>query len=136
MKKLSQFITESKRKYNIFIILKPEFLQYEEELDGLLKYNGWKVIDKKHRTLTSGDTESLYNMHKEEPWFQNLVKYMSSGESVGYTCYKDIQNPVKDMEALKDKVRKEWGKDDMKNAMHSSDSDDNVKREAKIYFNE
>ena len=39
------------------------------------------------------------------------------------------------MKTLKDKVRKAWGKDEMKNAMHSSDSLENVKREKNLVFN-
>ena len=38
------------------------------------------------------------------------------------------------MDKLKDKVRDAWGKDDMKNGMHSSDSLENVKREYKLIF--
>jgi nucleoside diphosphate kinase len=37
-----------------------------------------------------------------------------------------------DMKKLKDKVRENWGKDEMKNGMHSSDSLENVNRESKI----
>jgi nucleoside diphosphate kinase len=49
-------------------------------------------------------------------------------------CYKDCKDPIKDMKSIKDKVRKIWGKDDMRNAMHSSDSIDNVNREYKLVF--
>ena len=35
---------------------------------------------------------------------------------------------------LKDEIREQFGKDEMKNAIHSSDSEANVVREAKIYF--
>ena len=38
------------------------------------------------------------------------------------------------MKKLKDKARDAWGKSEMKNAMHSSDSLKNVERESKIVF--
>ena len=59
---------------------------------------------------------------------------MSSGDCLSCMCYKDCKYPIKDMKAIKDKVRKIWGKDDMRNAMHSSDSIDNVNREYKLIF--
>ena len=52
-----------------------------------------------------------------------------------YAVYKHIKNPVKDMESFKEKIRQEWGEDEMRNGMHSSDSDDNVKREIELAFN-
>ena len=39
------------------------------------------------------------------------------------------------MDKIKDEIRKKWGKDDMKNAMHSSDSLQNAARESNIIFN-
>ena len=51
-------------------------------------------------------------------------------------CYKECNNPIEEMDKLKDQIRNKWGKDDMKNAMHSSDSLQNVKRESKIIFDE
>jgi nucleoside diphosphate kinase len=57
---------------------------------------------------------------------------MSSGDSIGYLLY----NPKKvDILKLKDNIRKTYGKDEMRNAIHSSDSKANVKRESNIYFN-
>ena len=56
---------------------------------------------------------------------------MSSGDSIGFVLcnYGD-----KDMLKLKDEIRNKYGKDEMRNAIHSSDSGLNVYRESKIYF--
>ena len=56
------------------------------------------------------------------------------GECLCAKCYKECEDPIEQMDSLKDKVRDKWGKNDMKNAMHSSDSIENVKRESKIVF--
>lgn len=135
MKTFSTYIIEQKQSVNGFAILKPEFTKYESEFDNILKVNGWKVKNKKKQTLSSEDAAALYNIHEKEPWYQNLIKYMTSGESIGYSCSnKESKDPIKDMKDIKDQVRKEWGKDEMKNAMHSSDSLDNVTAESQIYF--
>ena len=57
---------------------------------------------------------------------------MSSGDCICCSCSKKCDDPIKDMNKIKDKVRKQWGKDDMKNAMHSSDSLKNVDIESKL----
>ena len=71
-------------------------------------------------------------MHKDKPFYDDLCKYMSSNECVCCSCYKKCDNPIKEMKDIKDIVREKWGIDDMKNAMHSSDSLENVNRENNI----
>lgn len=119
---------------NGFCILKPEFLDHEDDFVKILTNNGWKIIQKTKRTLSKEEAEELYKMHKGKDFYNNLCKYMSGGDCICCMCYKDCENPIKDMKNIKDIVRKAWGIDDMKNGMHSSDSLDNVKREYKLIF--
>ena len=135
MKSFKQtFFNENVNNINGFVILKPEFLDHEEDFIKLLKNNGWDIIQKQRRTLSNDEASELYKMHKDKDFYKDLCKYMSSGDCLCCLCHKDCKDPIKDMDALKDKVRKTWGKDDMKNAMHSSDSLDNVNRESKLIF--
>jgi len=132
--KKTYMLNESNNTINGFVILKPEFLDHEDEFLKMLDNNGWKVIQKVKRTLTNDEAKELYKMHKDKEFYNNLCDYMSSSDCVCCLCYKDCEDPVKDMDQLKDKVRNAWGIDDMKNAMHSSDSIDNVNRESKLIF--
>lgn len=128
------FESESVSKLNGFCILKPEFLDHEEDFLKMLSNNGWKVVQKDKRKLTQQEAQELYKMHKNKDFYNDLCKYMSSSECLCCSCYKDCKDPIKDMQSIKDKVRKTWGKDEMKNGMHSSDSLENVNREAKLIF--
>ena len=119
---------------NGFCILKPEFLDHEDDFKNMLVNNGWRILQSVRRTLSHDEAEELYKMHKSKKFYKDLCNYMSSNDSICYMCYKDCDNPVKDMKTIKDMVRKAWGIDDMKNGMHSSDSLDNVKREYKLVF--
>ena len=119
---------------NGFCILKPEFLDHEDDFKNMLTNNGWRIIQTVRRTLTHEEAEELYKMHKQKKFYKDLCDYMSSSDSICYMCYKDCDNPIKDMKTIKDMVRKAWGIDDMKNGMHSSDSLENVKREYKLIF--
>ena len=74
-------------------------------------------------------------MHSEEPFYKDLCKYMSSDISVGYCLnYTGKGDPIEMANKLKDEIREQFGKDEIRNAIHSSDSEANVVREAKIYF--
>ena len=138
MKTLSSFISESLDSQREFVILKPEFTDKDRDFEELLNNHGWKVIQKKKQTLTKEKAEKLYAMHRHKPFYDALINYMSSGPCVCYSIFTDDKtkkDPVKDMSRIKDEVRKVWGKDDMKNAMHSSDSPENVIRETNICMN-
>lgn len=132
MKSLIQYIKEALGEVNGFCILKPEFLEHEFEFDELLKNNNWQIVQKTKKTLSLPEAQELYISKAKEDYYEDLCIYMASDECIAYMLYKDCEDPIKDLEKLKDKVRKTWGKDDMKNAMHSSDSKENVEREYKL----
>lgn len=135
MKKFSTFILEADNiELNGFCILKPEFLDHTDDFIALLKNNDWKIIQKKKLLLNKEQAKDLYSPHKDKDFYKDLCDYMSSGECLCCSCHKDCDNPIEDMKKLKDKVRENWGKDEMKNGMHSSDSIENVNRESKICF--
>lgn len=134
MKTLKRLVEEQEAPVGIngFCILKPEFTQFEDEFLTLLNNNDWKVVKKVKKKLSKEDAEKLYASKKDESYYNALCDYMASGDCLCCSCSKKCDDPIKDMNDIKDKVRKQWGKDEMKNAMHSSDSLDNVKRECKL----
>lgn len=132
MKSFVDFVNESMQEPNGFVILKPGFLDYEDEFKGLLKLNDWKILDINKTRLSNNKAKELYINHQDQSFYQTLCDYMSSGDIIAMTCRKKCDDPIKDMSEFKDKIRSEWGKDEMKNAMHSSDSLENVIRESKI----
>lgn len=114
-----------------FVIIKPEFLRYQQEIEDILLSNGFSINKKLKKTLSLDEAMNLYKMHEKEDFYEDLCKYMSSGDSIGYIL-NNRKN--KDLSKLKDQIREKYGKSDMKNVMHSSDSQENVTRESKIYF--
>lgn len=136
MKHLSVFIKESldTNQINAFVILKPGFLSHKDDFLSLLKNNGWQIVQQQQLKLTHEQAEKLYEMHKDKDFYKDLCDYMCSDECLCCTCHKATNKPIEEMKRVKDKARTAWGKDDMKNAMHSSDSIENVERESKIVF--
>ena len=134
MKSLLDYINESTNEINGFCILKPEFLDHTDDWLTMLQNNGWQIIQKKQLHMTKELASELYGCHKGKDFYDDLVNYMSSGDCVCCQCYKNGDDPIGDMKKLEDKCRAAWGKDEMKNAMHSSDSLENVEYERKKIF--
>ena len=135
MKDLVTFIKEAldTKQLNGFVILKPGFTEYEEQWKDLIsKTEGWDIVQSNKIKLTPEQAADLYSPHKDKDFYKDLCKYMCSDECVCCSCHKDCEDPIEEMKKIKDRVREKWGIDDMKNAMHSSDSLENVTRESKI----
>lgn len=129
---LKDFIEESMMTPNGFVILKPEFLNYDQEWKDIIKNKGWDFIHSERITLSPDQAKDLYEPHREKDFYNDLCDYMSSGECICCTCKKNCSDPIEEMNKIKEIVRKKWAINDMKNAMHSSDSLENVERESKI----
>jgi nucleoside-diphosphate kinase len=137
MKGLIQYIKESQLEVNGFAILKPEFLDHEDDWKYLLsKKYGWDIVRYNKIKLSHNQAAELYKPHKDKDFYNDLCNYMCSDYCGCALLHKDCKDPIENMNKVKDVVRKQWGKDDMKNAMHSSDSLENVDRESKICFKE
>lgn len=136
MKSLSNYICEAmQKKFNGFAILKPGFLDVQDDFEKKLEDNGWKISDLTKIKMSLDDAKELYKSHEKKDFYNDLCKYMSSGNCIAYKLYKDCKDPIKDLKKVKEEVRDKYGKNDMKNCMHSSDSLENVKRESDIFFN-
>lgn len=105
---------------------------------------GFRVRAMKQIQQTPEQAGKFYEVHKERPFYQELVDFMSSGPCVPMILEKD--NAVADFrkligatnpaEAEEGTVRKLYATDIQNNAVHGSDSDENALREAAFYFSE
>ena len=122
----------------VFVVIKPGSLQHTNAIINRMKENGWSVDKTKVKLLTLKEAKKLYLVHKEEEFYNDLCKYMSSDISRAFIFCKDGKSDEKDFEEvakIKDEIRDEFGESDMRNVMHSSDSKEAMEHEAKIYFN-
>ncbi|MGN0033755.1 MAG: nucleoside-diphosphate kinase [Candidatus Limimorpha sp.] len=119
-----------------FIIIKPGFLSYRDELYKELANRRFQIITTLEKTLTREESEAIYEVHRGKVFFDELVRYMSSGESIGVT----IKSPYEEHGAAViavDEIKKQFRRhsiDLTRNVLHSSDSYENVLRESAIYF--
>lgn len=128
----------SLKKPRVFIVIKPGFLNKSQDIIKLFTDEGFRVEGSKLMVLTLGEAKRLYKVHAKEEFYDDLCKYMSSGLSQGVILLpnedKQYYDLYKVVDMLKDKARKLYGKDDMRNAIHGSDSLESMRRESKIYF--
>ena len=120
---------------NAFCMLKPGFNQYKDEFEKLLKLNGWTILKHCTKQFTRPEIEDFYIMHKDQGFYHKLCDYMITEACECYSCYKHCKDPYKEMGEFKKKIRDEWGEDEMRNGMHSSDNKENMLKESNIAFN-
>ena len=137
MKTLSKYFEDMvlSPEPNAFCMLKPGFNQYKDEFEKLLKLNGWKILKHCTKQFTRPEIEDFYIMHKDQGFYHKLCDYMITEACECYSCYKNCKDPYKEMGEFKKKIRDEWGEDEMRNGMHSSDNKENMLKESNIAFN-
>lgn len=103
---------------------------------------GFRILAMKYTRLSSEKAGEFYEIHKERPFYQELVDFMSSGPIVAAVLEKE--NAVEDFrtligatnpaEAAEDTIRAKFATSIGENAVHGADSDENALREASFHF--
>jgi len=127
-----------------FTIIKP-FAVSEGHIGPILHRihdAGFKISAMRMLWLTKGEAKSFYEVHKDRPFYSDLVEFMTSGPIVVAVLMKE--NAVADYRKLigatdpekaeEGTIRKEFAKSMQENAVHGSDSDENAKFEASFFF--
>lgn len=125
-------------------MIKPDAVQ-NNNIGGILKMMneaGFRIIAMKYTRLTTEQASLFYAVHKERPFFNDLVKFMTSGPIVAAILEKD--NAVADFRKLigatnpanaeEGTIRKVYAESIERNAVHGSDSDENAKIEGDFFF--
>ncbi|MGE0561715.1 MAG: nucleoside-diphosphate kinase [Flavobacteriales bacterium] len=127
-----------------FTMIKPDAVE-KNYIGGILKMindAGFKIVAMKYTKLTPEKAGAFYEVHKERPFYGELVSYMSSGPIVAAILEKD--NAVEDFrkligatnpaDAAEGTIRKIYAESIQANAVHGSDSDENAKIEGDFHF--
>jgi nucleoside-diphosphate kinase len=103
---------------------------------------GFKISAMRMLWLTQGEAERFYEVHKERPFYSDLVEFMTSGPIVVAVLKKE--NAVEDYRKLigatdpekaeEGTIRKEFARSLRENAVHGSDSDENAAFEGSFFF--
>jgi nucleoside-diphosphate kinase len=129
-----------------FTMIKPDAYKNKHAgkiLDIILN-NGFRISAVKILKLSEEQAGRFYEVHKQRPFYQDLVGFMSSGIILAAVLEKE--NAIEDFRALigstnpadatEGTIRKLFGQSIQMNAVHGSDSDENAIKEASFFFSE
>ena len=130
--------------HRTFTMIKPDAVE-NGHIGGILEKitsAGFKIVAMKYTQLSKRDAEEFYAVHKERPFFGELVDFMTRGPIVSAILEKE--NAVEDFRALigatnpedaaEGTIRKLYATDIAENAVHGSDSDENAAIEGAFHF--
>ena len=128
------------------VLIKPDAMQRNAggAIISRLEGEGLKVAAAKMIHMDSGLAERHYAVHRDKPFFAGLVKYITSAPVIAlvFTGDKAVERIRKAAGATDpDKaeagtIRKDFGTDIERNAIHGSDSAENAEKEIALFFTE
>ena len=125
-------------------IIKPDATK--RNLTGLINAKfenaGLKIIAQKRLQLTSSMAKKFYEIHKDRPFFNDLVDFMISGPVVvqvlegdkAVKLNRDVMGATNPDEAVEGTIRKEFAESIEANSVHGSDSLENAQNEISFFF--
>ncbi len=125
-------------------IIKPDATK--RNLTGLINAKienaGLKIIAQKRLQLTRSMAETFYEIHKERPFFNDLVDFMISGAVVvqvlegdnAVKLNRDVMGSTNPDDAEEGTIRKEFAESIEANSVHGSDSLENAQNEISFFF--
>ena len=114
------------------------------QVNSIIEKSGLKIIGQKRIKLTKETAGKFYEVHKERPFFQDLVSFMVSGPVIvqvlqgenAVALYRKVMGATNPKEAEVGTIRKEFALSIEANSVHGSDSIDNAKKEISFFFSE
>lgn len=129
-----------------FTMLKPDALEAgtSGKIIDMILAAGFGIRAMKLTKLTEAEAQKFYEVHRERPFYGELVAYMTSGPIIAAVLEKD--NAVADFRKLigatdpaqaeAGTIRARYAESKAKNAIHGSDSDENAALECSFHFSE
>ena len=129
-----------------FSIIKPDATKRNitGAINRLIENSNLKIIAQKRIKLTKEKAEGFYEIHKDKPFFSDLIEYMTSGPVIVQVLegenavenYRKIMGATNPENAEEGTIRKEFALNIQENSVHGSDSENNAIIEINFFFKE
>ena len=129
-----------------FSIIKPDATKRNitGAINKIIEENNLRIIAQKRIHLSSEQAEKFYDVHKERPFFKDLIEYMTSEPVVVQVLssdnavkkYREVMGATNPDNAADGTIRKLFALNVQENSVHGSDSEENAKKEIEFFFNE
>ena len=127
-----------------FTMIKPDAMEkeYAGAILNMIIKSGFKISALKLTKLTTEKAREFYAIHKERPFYDELVAYMSRGPIIAAILekenavaeYRELIGATDPAKAGEGTIRKSYAASVGENAVHGSDSDENAKIESNFFF--
>ena len=127
-----------------FSIIKPDATKRNitGAINKVIEHSGLRIIAQKRIKLTNEQAENFYSVHKEKPFFKDLIEYMTSEPVIvqvlsGENCidkYRSVMGATNPENADEGTIRKLFALNIQENSVHGSDSLENAKIEIGFFF--
>ena len=127
-----------------FSIIKPDATKRNitGAINKIIEDNNLTIVAQKRIKLSKDKAEGFYSVHKDKPFFNDLIDYMTSGAVIVQVLkgenavdqYRKIMGATNPDNAEIGTIRKEFGISIDKNSVHGSDSTGNAKKEIEFFF--
>ena len=127
-----------------FSIIKPDATKRNitGAINKIIEDNNLSIIAQRRIKLSKDQAKGFYIIHKERPFFNDLIDYMTSGPVVVQVLdgknavdhYRKIMGATNPEDADNGTIRKEFGINIQENSVHGSDSEENAKIEINYFF--
>ncbi|MFA6168330.1 MAG: nucleoside-diphosphate kinase [Gemmatimonadaceae bacterium] len=127
-----------------FSIIKPDATarNLTGKVNAVIEDAGLRIVGQRRILMTRAQAEKFYEVHKERPFYGELVEFMSSGPCMplllqkadAVAAYRAAIGATDPAEAAEGTVRKLYAESKGRNAVHGSDSDENARVEGLFFF--
>ena len=129
---------------NTLALIKPDAMQkgFKDEIRKDIMNNGFVIVEEKTLHLSVEQAEGFYSIHKDKPFFAELVEFMTSSETHimkleknnAISEWRNLMGATNPADAEPGTIRAKYGTDISTNATHGSDSDENAEIEISFHF--
>lgn len=129
-----------------FAMIKPDAVAAKNggKIIDLIEQNGFTIVGMRKMNIDKAKAEEFYAVHKERPFFGELVSFVTSGPVIvmalekdnAVKAWRDLMGATDSRKADKGTVRNLFGTDIGKNAAHGSDAPETAKTEIALFFPE
>jgi nucleoside-diphosphate kinase len=127
-----------------FSIIKPDATQRNltGAINALIEQAGLRIIAQKRLRMSRAEAETFYAVHRERPFFRELVEFMTSGPVVvqvlegenAIAKYREIMGATDPAKAAAGTIRKLHGQSVGENSVHGSDASETAVKEISQFF--
>ena len=129
-----------------FSIIKPDATarNLTGAINAVIETAGLRIIGQRRIQMTEVQAKRFYEVHKERPFYGELVEFMTSGPVVvqvlegenAVKAYRDVMGATNPDEADEGTIRKLYAQSIGENSVHGSDSEENAAIEIAQFFSE